>query len=105
MKRKSQLLMATVFALLGHYFVLNFFTMDFTRSQVAVVEKTQIVGKGLYKRALVVFSTNENKLGKKLTKKRVISTWDKKVHELKPGKEYLINTQNNWLVSFHVSQL
>ncbi len=105
MKRKSQLLMATVFALLGHYFVLNFFTMDFTRSQVAVVEKTQIVGKGLYKRALVVFSTNENKLGKKLTKKRVISTWDKKAHELKPGKEYLINTQNNWLVSFHVSQL
>lgn len=105
MKRKSQLLIAIMFALLGHYFVLNFFVIDFTRSQVAVVEKTQIVGDGLYKRALVVFKTKENKLGKNITKKRVISVWDKKVSELKQGQEYLIDTQNDWLISFRVSQL
>lgn len=105
MKRKNQLFITAMFALLGHYFVLHFFTLDMTHSQVAVVEKTQYKGKGLFQRASIVFNVTENKNGKNIKKQRTVSTWNNNVSDLKSGKKYFINTQNNWLVSYSVDHL
>lgn len=105
MKPKFQILMIFTFSLLAHYFVLNFFGIDHGQDLKAVVINSEIKGKGLYRRAEVVVNINRFYKGKIHSEKRIFSTWDKLLKDLKPGREYVMKTQADWLVAYKISSL
>lgn len=88
------------FSLLAHYFVLNFFGVDYNQDIKAVVINSEVKGQGLFKRAEVVVKIDSFYMGKYVSQKKVFSTWDKIVNQLKPGSEYMIKTQSNWIVAY-----
>lgn len=105
MKPNFQLILIFTFTLLTHYFVLNFFGMDYQQNLKAVVIGSQIKGKGLYRRAEIVVNVNHIHNGKAHIEKKTFSTWDKLVKDLKPGKEYIMQTRADWLLTYKVTSL
>lgn len=105
MKPKFQITVILIFSLLAHYFVLNFFGIDYGQDLKAVVINSEVKGKGLYRRAEVIVTINRRYNGKIKSEQRILSTWDKLIKDLKPGQEYILKTHSNWLVAYKISSL
>lgn len=105
MKPKFQLALICLFTVLSHYFVLNFFGVQSDYDLKGVVISSEILGKGLYRRAEITVAVNRFHNGILKRERRVYSIWDKKVPELKPGSAYEMKTQSDWLVKYKLSSL
>lgn len=105
MKPVSPLALVLVFSLLGHYFVLTYFKIDYLNPIVAEVKSTRIKGVGLYKRAELEIKIERNFLGKKVVEKKNLYTWDKEAKNIKVGNKYLLNAKSNWLLNYKVVSL
>lgn len=79
--------------------------MDYQQNLKAVVIDSQIRGEGLYRRAEVIVNVNRVHNGKAKIERKTFSTWDKLVKDFKPGKEYILQTRADWLLTYKVSSL
>ncbi len=100
MKSLTNLMLVLLLSLLGHYFVLNFFTSQETEIFSGVVERIQTTKNGIYSRSEIKLKVETVENGQKKEIVKNISVLSDKVNHFLKGQQYTFKTHNNWLVSF-----